>query len=136
VDFLIRGACAGRDVLGAELLLEAALESGNLLGGVLGYPLLGLDEGVGDAGVLVPGAVSHCQLPLRSVDWHIDGRRDIEQGDDIRGHLGNVFLVAFSHRLMAGNLKMAKIYPAVEALKAGVNFEWICLCCLTGARCE
>jgi hypothetical protein len=25
---------------------------------------------------------------------------------------------------------MAKIYPAVEALKAGDNFEWICLCCL------
>jgi hypothetical protein len=73
VDFLTGGACARRDVLGAELLLEAALESGNFLGGVIGYPLLGLNEGVRDAGVLVPGAVSHCQFPWRSVDWHIDG---------------------------------------------------------------
>jgi hypothetical protein len=67
VDFLTGGACARRDVLGAELLLEAALESGNFLGGVIGYPLLGLNEGVRDAGVLVPGAV--CIVNFRCGMW-------------------------------------------------------------------
>jgi hypothetical protein len=57
MDFLSRWAGARRKVLRAELLLESALECGDLLGRVLGYPLLGFGKGVGNAGVLVARAV-------------------------------------------------------------------------------
>jgi hypothetical protein len=47
-------AAAGREVFRTELLVESGLESGNLLGRKLRYPLWLIHVGIGDVGVLIP----------------------------------------------------------------------------------
>jgi len=74
---------AGREVLRAELFLEAALERGDLLGCVLGDAGPGLIEGIGSDAVLVTWTVNKV-----SVNKYQDGGEFTAGKVNIRRHSG------------------------------------------------